>query len=184
VNLNPTRTAFLDVLREMGARVDVAGEQVVSGEPRGDVTVTGPEQLRAFDIPAEWLPRMVDEVPAWAVVASAAQGTSRLTGAGELRVKESDRIASVAAGLRALGLDCEEGRDGLAVTGGTAHGRARILTHHDHRIAMAFAVLAARLSEPVWFDDLASVPTSYPAFFDTLESLGAELVPDDARSPA
>jgi len=184
VNLNPTRTAFLDVLREMGARVDVTDEQVVSGEPRGDVTVTGPGRLRAFDIPAEWLPRMVDEVPAWAVVASAAAGTSRLTGAGELRVKESDRIASVAAGLRALGLVCEEGRDGLAVTGGPARGGARILTHHDHRIAMAFAVLAARLSEPLWFDDLASVPTSYPAFFETLEALGAELVPDDARSPA
>ena len=184
VSLNPTRTAFLDVLREMGASVDVAGEKVVSGEPRGDVTVTGPERLRAFDIPAAWLPRMVDEVPAWAVVASAAQGTSRLTGAGELRVKESDRIASVAAGLRALGIDCEEGRDGLDVTGGSAHGSARILTHHDHRIAMAFAVLAARLSEPVWFDDLASVPTSYPAFFETLESLGAELVLDEARSSA
>ena len=184
VNLNPTRTAFLDVLRAMGASVEVAGEQVVSGEPQGDVTVTGPERLRAFDIPAEWLPRMVDEVPAWAVVASAAAGTSRLAGAGELRVKESDRIASLAAGLRALGLDCEERRDGLAVTGGSAHGSPRIVTHQDHRIAMAFAVLAARLEEPVWFDDLASVPTSYPAFFATLESLGAELIPDDVRDTA
>jgi len=184
VNLNPTRTAFLDVLQQMGAMVKIAGEQVESGEPRGDVTVTGPDRLRAFDVPVEWLPRMLDEVPAWAVAASAAEGTSRLRGAGELRVKESDRIASVAAAVRALGLHAEERPEGLSVTGGRARGGVRIATHHDHRIAMAFAVLAARLEEPVWFDDLSSVPTSYPGFFGTLEALGAELVPDDAPGSA
>jgi len=182
VNLNPTRTAFLDVLREMGCDVRVEHEHVEAGEPVGDVTVTGPEQLAAFDVPAAWLPRMVDEAPAWAVVAAAAAGTSRLTGAAELRVKESDRIATLAAGLAALGIDAREAPDGLSVTGGRARGGTRIETRHDHRVAMAFAVLGARLLDPVTFDDLASVPTSYPAFFATLAALGAELVPDTGRS--
>ena len=147
---------------------------------RSDVTVIGPERLRAFDVPAEWLPRMVDEAPAWAVLAAAAEGVSRLQGASELRVKESDRIASLAAGLQAMGLEAEERSDGLAVTGGTPRGGARIVTHHDHRIAMAFAILALRGDDPVWFDDLRSVPTSYPAFFDTLAGLGGTLVPEEA----
>jgi 3-phosphoshikimate 1-carboxyvinyltransferase len=178
VNLNPTRTAFLDVLREMGAEVRIASERVQAGEPVGDVTVRGPESLRAFDVPAAWLPRMIDEAPAWAVVAAAARGTSRLTGAAELRVKESDRIASIAAALAAVGIEAREATDGLAVTGGRGHGGARIETRRDHRVAMAFAVLGARLEQPVGFDDLSSVATSYPTFFETLTSLGAELVPD------
>ncbi|MCE9626361.1 MAG: 3-phosphoshikimate 1-carboxyvinyltransferase [Candidatus Eisenbacteria bacterium] len=180
VNLNPTRTGLLDVLAAMGAHVSIANERDAAGEPAGDVTVRGPERLAPFTVPAEWLPRMVDEAPAWVLLASAAEGTSQLTGAGELRVKESDRIASLAAGLRAVGIEAHESPDGLAVTGGTPRGGARIVTHHDHRIAMAFAVLGTRCSEPVWFDDLASVPTSYPAFFETLAELGGALVPEDA----
>ena len=180
VNLNPTRTGLLEVLDAMGATVRIENREAAAGEPVGDVTVIGPERLRAFDVPAEWLPRMVDEAPAWAVLAAAADGVSRLQGASELRVKESDRIASLAAGLHAMGLQAEEQPDGLAVTGGTPRGGARIVTHHDHRIAMAFAVLALRCDEPVWFDDLRSVPTSYPAFFDTLAGLGGVLVPEEA----
>ena len=182
VNLNPTRTAFLDVLAEMGATVEVGAAGEAAGEPYGDVTVTGPERLRAFDVPAGWLARMVDEAPAWAVVAAAAEGTSRLSGAGELRVKESDRIASIAEGLRRLGIACVERPDAIAVTGGPVRGGVRIATHHDHRIAMAFAALGARLDEPVWFDDLSSVPTSYPGFFETLAALGADVVPESAGS--
>lgn len=178
VNLNPTRTGFLDVLRAMGAEVTVERERLESGEPAGDVTVTGPESLAAFDVPPEWLPRMVDEAPAWAVVAAAARGTSRLTGAAELRVKESDRIGTLAAGLRAVSLEAQELADGLAVTGGTPHGGVRIATHHDHRIAMAFAALGCRTREPVWFDDLSSVATSYPGFFTTLAALGGGVVPE------
>jgi len=180
VNLNPTRTAFLDVLREMGALVSIANERSEAGEPVGDVTVLGPEALRAFDVPAAWLPRMIDEAPAWAVVAAAARGTSRLTGATELRIKESDRIASLAAALGVVGIEAREATDGLAVSGGRARGGGRIDTRHDHRVAMAFAVLGARLEEPLAFDDLASVATSYPGFFETLALLGAELVPEPA----
>jgi 3-phosphoshikimate 1-carboxyvinyltransferase len=176
VNLNPTRTAFLEVLAEMGATVRVERERVETGEPAGDVTVRGPEALRAFDVPAEWLPRMIDEAPAWAIVAAAARGTSRLSGAGELRVKESDRIATLAAGLSTVGIQVVQSETGLAVTGGRARGGGVIETRHDHRVAMAFAVLGARLEQPIAFDDVASVPTSYPAFFDTLASLGAEVV--------
>ena len=176
VNLNPTRTAFLEVLAEMGAGVHVGAERLETGEPVGDVTVRGPESLRAFDVPAAWLPRMIDEAPAWAIVAAAARGTSRLTGAAELRVKESDRIATLAAGLSTVGIQAVEMKSGLAVTGGVARGGGSIETRHDHRVAMAFAVLGARLEQPLGFDDVSSVPTSYPAFFDTLASLGAEVV--------
>jgi 3-phosphoshikimate 1-carboxyvinyltransferase len=178
VSLNPTRTGFLDVLREMGAGIEVhgAGAEAAGAEPQGDVTVTGPERLRAFDVPPDWVPRLVDEAPAWAVVASAAHGVSRLRGAAELRVKESDRIAAIAAGLGAAGLDCEELPDGLAITGGRARGGGRVETLGDHRIAMAFAALASRLEEPLWLDDVASVPTSDPHFLETLAALGAEVV--------
>ena len=182
VNLNPTRTAFLEVLVEMGAEVRVANERLETGEPSGDVTVSGPESLRAFDVPAAWLPRMIDEAPAWAIVAAAARGTSRLTGASELRVKESDRIATLAAGLAAVGVETEEHADGLAITGGRARGGGSIETRHDHRVAMAFAVLGARLEQPLAFDDVSSVPTSYPAFFDTLAALGAEVVQVSERA--
>ena len=182
VNLNPTRTAFLEVLAEMGAEVRIANERLETGEPSGDVTVSGPESLRAFDVPAAWLPRMIDEAPAWAIVAAAARGTSRLTGASELRVKESDRIATLAAGLAAVGVETEEHADGLAITGGRARGGGSIETRHDHRVAMAFAVLGARLEQPLSFDDVSSVPTSYPAFFDTLAALGAEVVQVSERA--
>jgi len=177
VNLNPTRTAFLDVLAEMGADVSVGARRIETGEPVGDVTVRGPESLRAFDVPADWLPRMIDEAPAWAIVAAAARGTSRLSGAAELRVKESDRIATLAEGLTTVGIQVVERTAGLEVTGGRARGGGTIQTRHDHRVAMAFAVLGARLEEPLAFDDVSSIPTSYPAFFDTLAALGADLVP-------
>ena len=95
-------------------------------------------------------------------------------------MKESDRIASIAAGLHAVGIAVQETPDGLAVTGGTPRGGARIATHHDHRIAMAFAVLGCRTREPLWFDDLASVPTSYPGFFETLAALGGGVTPERA----
>jgi 3-phosphoshikimate 1-carboxyvinyltransferase len=176
VNLNLTRTAFLDVLAEMGADVSVGARRIETGEPVGDVTVRGPESLRAFDVPADWLPRMIDEAPAWAIVAAAAHGTSRLSGAAELRVKESDRIATLAEGLMTVGIQVVELKDGLEVTGGRARGGGSIQTRHDHRVAMAFAVLGARLEEPLAFDDVSSIPTSYPAFFDTLAALGAEVV--------
>lgn len=172
VSLNPTRTGLLDVIEAMGAEVIVGARRDAAGEPLGDVTVRGPETLRAFDVPAAWVPRLVDEVPAWIVLACAARGTSRVTGASELRVKESDRIVALARNLAAAGIEARELPDGLEVTGGRPHG-ARIEAHLDHRIVMAFAALGACTDAAVTFDDVSSVATSFPGFFALLASLGA-----------
>jgi len=176
VGLNPTRTGFLDVLEAMGAAVDRIETGVSGGEPIGDVIVTGPERLHAFDPPAGWLPRWIDEVPAWTIVAAAARGTSRLTGAGELRIKESDRIATLAHGLAGIGLVAEETPDGLVVTGGIARG-GPVASAGDHRIAMAFAVLGVHSREGVRIDDASAIPTSYPSFIADLRALGGEVAP-------
>lgn len=177
MNLNPTRTGLLDVLAAMGAEVSIANAREEAGEPVGDVTVTGPARLRAFDVPAEWAPRLIDEVPAWVIAATAAEGRSSVSGASELRVKESDRVVALARNLAACGVAAEERPDGLVVEGGAPRG-ARIEAHLDHRIVMAFAALGARTSEPMTFDDVSSVATSYPAFFATLGALGASVEGD------
>jgi 3-phosphoshikimate 1-carboxyvinyltransferase len=174
VGLNPTRTGLLDVLEAMGAQVARTNVREQAGEPVGDVTVIGPDALEAADVPAALLPAMIDEVPAWAVAASAARGTSRLSGAAELRVKESDRLAMLARNLGALGIAVEESAAGLAITGGTPRG-GTIEAAHDHRIAMAFAVLGTRASGPVTIDDDASVDTSVPGFAEALRQLGGRL---------
>jgi 3-phosphoshikimate 1-carboxyvinyltransferase len=181
VSLNPTRSAFLDVLEAMGAVVERLPTSAGAGEPVGDVTVTGPERLEAFDVPAAWVPRLLDEVPAWAVVASAARGVSRIAGARELRVKESDRLAALARNLSRLGVRCEEAPDGLAIEGGPVQGGA-VESAGDHRIAMAFAILGTRARGDVRVDDAASVPTSYPDFRATLAALGGRVSePSDPR---
>src|SRR5439155_19197705 len=118
VSLNPTRVAFLDVLERMGARVRRMEERIEQGEPVGTVTVEGTGDLRGFDVPAAWVPRMIDEVPAWAVVAACARGRSSISGAAELRVKESDRLAILASRLGSLGITTRERPDGLEIEGG------------------------------------------------------------------
>ncbi|NOT34273.1 MAG: 3-phosphoshikimate 1-carboxyvinyltransferase [Candidatus Eisenbacteria bacterium] len=174
LTLNPTRTGFLEVLEAVGAEVIVTSRGEASGDPVGDVTVRGPEQLRAFDIPSEWVPRLVDEVPAWAILASAARGTSRLRGAAELRVKESDRLRTLAEGLTRLGIEVHEAPDGLEIVGGELRGGA-IEARNDHRIAMAFAVMGTRAAQPVRIDDARSIATSFPEFESVLARLGGRL---------
>jgi 3-phosphoshikimate 1-carboxyvinyltransferase len=174
IGLNPTRLGFVDTLREMGAGIAIRNGSDQAGEPVGDVEVEGPEALRAADIPAARVPSMVDEVPAWAVLAARARGTSRLSGAGELRLKESDRLKSLAANLRSLGVAVEESAEGLAVTGGPARG-GTVRAGGDHRIAMAFAVLATLAEGPVEIDDAAMVATSYPDFASALRERGGQL---------
>lgn len=171
VSLNPGRTGLLDVLERMGAKVERSGARIEAGEEVGNVTVEGPARLAPFDVPAEWIPRLIDEVPAWAVVASAAAGVSRLSGAAELRVKESDRLSTLARNLEALGVHARELPDGLEITGGRNAGGA-VCAEGDHRIAMAFAVLGTRAASPVRIDDAASIATSYPGFVSTLIALG------------
>jgi 3-phosphoshikimate 1-carboxyvinyltransferase len=175
VGLNPTRSGLLDVMRAMGASVRVTPVASRGGEPRGDVTVEG-GALEAFEIPPAWLPRLVDEVPAWVILAAHARGTSRLTGATELRLKESDRLATLATGLATLGIAVREHPDGLEITGGVCGG-GTVTSAGDHRIAMTFAVLATGAREPITIDDTRSIATSFPGFEPALASLGARLDP-------
>ncbi|MEP7066690.1 MAG: 3-phosphoshikimate 1-carboxyvinyltransferase [Gemmatimonadota bacterium] len=167
VCLNPTRTGFLDVLRSMGAliRIDEGPEQ--GGEPTGTVRASHAE-LSAVSVEESQVPSMIDELPLLACVGARARGTTVVRGAAELRVKESDRIATVVSNLRSIGADAEELPDGLTVTGSTAPLRGRVITHGDHRIAMAFGVLGALPGNEIEVDDPACVVVSYPAFWTDL----------------
>ncbi len=171
VGLNPTRTAFLDVLRRMGARVEVeGGKDVGAGEPCGTVTVA-PHALRAVEVGAAEVPGLIDELPLVAVLGARAEGITRITGAGELRHKESDRIAALAENLRALGVRAEELEDGLTVRGTDAPLSGQVHTHGDHRIAMAFAVLGAVAGNRITVDDPGAADVSYPGFWTMLDAL-------------
>lgn len=174
VSLNPTRTGLLDVLERMGAGITRRETGLEAGEPVGDVMVTGPDELLAADVPAAQVPAMVDEIPAWAIAASAARGASSVSGAAELRVKESDRLAVIARNLAALGIECRERADGLTITGGRPRGGS-VAAFGDHRIAMAFALLALRASGPVTIDDTAAIATSFPGFSKALAALGGRV---------
>jgi 3-phosphoshikimate 1-carboxyvinyltransferase len=172
VDLNPTRLAFLEILARMGAQVDRTGPgDGRSGEPSGSITVTGAAALQPVDIGPDRVPGLLDEIPAWAMAASAARGASRLRGAAELRVKESDRLSVLAEGLGALGVRVEELPDGLDIHGGRVGG-GTVQAHGDHRIAMAFAAAGTRAAGPVTVDDATCIATSYPGFVDDLRALG------------
>lgn len=173
VLLNPTRTGFLEVLREMGARVEEEPTGEEAGEPVGDLVVR-PGPLGPFDIGPEMVPRLVDEVPALAVLAARAAGVSRLAGAAELRVKESDRLAALAANLGALGVPCRELSDGLEVAGTEAPLEGTVVTGGDHRIAMAFGALAAAPGCRVQVDDTDCAALSYPRFWEDLRAVVAD----------
>ena len=173
VGLNPTRTGLLDVLERMGAVVERGAVHLESGEPVGDVTVRGGDRLVAATIGPEELPRLLDEVPAWAIAAARAEGRSRLAGAGELRVKESDRLAALAENLRAVGIEAEDRGDSLEIHGGAVRGGA-VAARGDHRVAMAFAALGTLAREPVAVDDVRSIDTSFPGFMDILGSLTSQ----------
>ncbi len=176
VGLNPTRTGALEALRAMGARLEVApGPCPDGGEPVGSVSAAPAAPLVAADLGGEVVLRAIDEVPVLAVVAAFARGRTRLTDAGELRHKESDRLAAVARGLGALGVEVTERPDGLEVGGDpdrALRGGVTLATHGDHRLAMAFAVAALRADGPVFLDDGACVAVSYPGFWGDLRRLG------------
>jgi 3-phosphoshikimate 1-carboxyvinyltransferase len=173
VGLNPTRIGLLTALRMMGADITELDARTVGGEPVADLRVRH-AALTAIDVPAELAPSMIDEYPVLFVAASFATGTTTARGAHELRVKESDRIATMAAALGACGVAYEEFEDGLAITGsgGAAiPGGARIASKLDHRIAMSMVVAGLHAAAPVTIDDIAPVATSYPVFFETLSAL-------------
>ena len=172
VGLNPSRTGVLDVLEQMGARIELLNGREVAGEPVGDLRVThGP--LQAFTIGAELIPRLVDEIPVLAVAACYAEGMSRVSGAEELRVKETDRLAVMARQLGAMGARIEEFADGLTIEGvGALHG-ADVDSETDHRVAMSLAVAAQVASGPTQLHRPEAAAVSYPGFWDDLERLQA-----------
>ncbi|MGD9264491.1 MAG: 3-phosphoshikimate 1-carboxyvinyltransferase [Lysobacterales bacterium] len=175
VGLNPTRTGFLRCLAAMGADVRVSNEAGQQTEPAGDVSVAFTAGLHGIDVPQEWVPDMIDEMPLLMALAATASGTTRIRGAAELRVKESDRIAVMAAGLKELGVDCEEFPDGMDIRGGKTIG-GRVASAGDHRCAMSFAILALAGTGDVIIEGAEYIATSYPGFSDDMNSLGANMM--------
>jgi 3-phosphoshikimate 1-carboxyvinyltransferase len=169
VGLNPTRIAFFDVLRRFGADVDVSVTSFAP-EPRGRVAVRG-ASLRAIVVEPDEVPGLIDELPLVGVLGAFARGTTVVTGASELRVKESDRIETFARAARAIGAEVETFEDGFAVRGPARFHGGTIVTAGDHRIAMAFAVAARAAGVTVRLDDPDCVAVSFPGFADALEGV-------------
>jgi 3-phosphoshikimate 1-carboxyvinyltransferase len=170
VGLNPLRTGLMNVLKMMGADISVQNERTVSGEPVGDI-VARSSTLRGVDIGGETIPSMIDEFPLLCVVASRAEGATNIRGAGELRVKESDRVKAMAEGLKAMGVDVVEHPDGLTIQGTDNLKGAGISSAGDHRVAMSFAVAALAATGETTIDGAEAADISFPGFYDTLRGL-------------
>ena len=169
IGLNRTRSGFLDVALDMGAKISGASEDDTGlNEPTSDLRVRGGNRLRAVKIGAKDIPRLIDEIPIIAVMAVHAEGTTIIEGAGELRVKETDRLSAIATNLKALGADIEEKPDGLIIPGPQKLRGGEVDSFGDHRMAMAMAIAALTAENPVTINDTACVATSFPGFFDAL----------------
>ena len=182
VGINPTRAGLFAVLKEMGADLAYENEREVGGEPVADIRVRG-GALKGIEVPPEIAPSMIDEYPILAVAAAFAEGKTVMRGIGELRVKESDRIAMMAAGLTACGVRVTEEPEGMIVEGSGGEpvpGGATVAARLDHRIAMSFAVLGLRATAAVTVDDASPINTSFPGFVQLMNSLGADLAAGDA----
>lgn len=174
VGLNPTRTGFLRCLEAMGADVTITNQSAQSTEPVGDIRVVFNGALKAIDVPESLVPDMIDELPLLMALAVTASGVTRIRGAAELRVKESDRIAVMATGLRKLGVKLQEYPDGIDIEGGQVSA-GRVASAGDHRCAMSFAVLALVASGRILIEDAEFIATSYPGFTDDMRRLGANM---------
>jgi len=175
VLLNPRRIGLIDALKEMGADITINNARESGGENVGDL-VAKFSSLKGIDVPAERAPSMIDEYPILAVAAAFAEGTTTMRGLEELRVKESDRLAAIVAGLRANGVTVEETEDGMAIEGrgpGGVPGGGLVTTHMDHRIAMSFLVMGLAARDAVSVDDVAMIATSFPEFESLMRGLGA-----------
>ena len=173
VGINPTRTGVIDILRLMGASIEVLNAREIGGEPVADLRVRH-APLHGIEIPEHLVPLAIDEFPALFIAAACAGGTTVLTGAEELRVKESDRIQVMVDGLAALGVDAQPTPDGIVIQGGPMSG-GHIDSRGDHRIAMAFAMAALRAAAPIRIDDCANVNTSFPGFVNLAGGVGLSI---------
>ena len=171
VCVNETRIGFLAALREMGASIELENREQLAGEWVADVRVAGGARLRGIAIGREAIPTLIDELPLVACLAAYAEGETRVTGAEELRVKESDRIAVVVGNLLALGADASELPDGFVVRGTAPVLRGRVTTHGDHRMAMAFGILGVLPGNDIEVDDPECVAVSYPTFWRDLSAV-------------
>lgn len=176
VLINPLRIGFFETLKEMGADLSFENAREEGGEPVADIRVRA-SRLKGVSVPAARAPSMIDEYPILAILAAFAEGETLMNGVEELRVKESDRIASVEAGLKANGVSAESGPDWLKVKGlaGAVPGGALVATHEDHRIAMSFLVMGLASAAPVAIDDASMIATSFPDFFALMKGLGADI---------
>ena len=173
VGLNPTRTAFLDVLRVMGADITVRNLRDGGGEPLGDLRIATSGGLHGVEIGGAIVPNLIDEIPVLAVAAALAQGRTTIRDAAELRVKETDRIEATAAFLRALGADVTERPDGLVIEGGRPLTGAAVEARDDHRIAMAAAVAALSAASPTTIAGAEAAAVSFPGFWTALDAVAA-----------
>jgi 3-phosphoshikimate 1-carboxyvinyltransferase len=173
VGINPTRTGLIEMLRLMGADLTIVRRDGDNAEPIADITVRA-APLRGIQVPVELVPLAIDEFPVFFIAAAAASGETLVTGAGELRVKESDRLAVMAEGLKTLGVQCELLSDGMRIVGGPIQG-GTVHSHADHRIAMAFAVAATCARAPIHIEDVANVATSFPGFPQLARSIGLQI---------
>ena len=173
VGVNPTRNAMLKIMQLMGADIELLNEQQQSGEPMADIHIKS-SQLHGIAIPEELVSIAIDEFPVVLIAAAGARGETRLTGAAELRVKESDRIQSMLDGFIATGIQAEATDDGMIIEGGAFKGGI-IHSHGDHRIAMAFAVAGMISNEAILINDCENVATSFPGFVDLAISAGMEI---------
>lgn len=176
VGINPLRAGLIETFREMGGAITLTNSRTEAGEPVADLLVEG-SSLHGITVAPDRAPSMIDEYPVLAVCAACAKGTTRLEGLSELRVKESDRLGGMARGLKACGVELEEGEDFLVIHGNASppQGGATIETALDHRIAMAFLVLGTVTTQPVTIDDAEPIETSFPGFVQLMNGLGCQI---------
>jgi len=174
IMLNPLRTGLFATLQAMGADLSFTNRRSIGGEEVADI-IARSSILRGVDVPADRAPSMIDEYPILAIAAAFAEGTTRAHGLGELRVKESDRLAAIVAGLRACGVEARDDGDTLIVRGGAPTGGGAVTTHGDHRIAMSFLMMGLATPEAVTVDEAEMIATSFPGFADLMRGLGAKI---------
>ncbi len=173
VGMNPTRIGVINILRDMGANIEVLNQRTVGGEPVADLRVRY-SPLKGILIPEDQVPLAIDEFPAIFIAAACAEGETTLTGAEELRVKESDRIQVMVDGLKIIGIDIEGTADGAVIKGGQIVG-GTVDSHGDHRIAMSFAMASLRASSPIIINNCANVDTSFPGFVELAAKVGLSI---------